>query len=141
MRGAQAAFVGMILDGGFALASIFRGPHWRLSGEEKLIAGTHVNNVALSVLPPEYLDAYNGILEKFGPVLGALLPVTAIIGKRLAIDRAIAAQEGVGGDRKADVGGYANASKSPDQSSGVDSVVSEPVNGRTNHWGNEEFSW
>jgi hypothetical protein len=98
-RGIQAAFVGMGLDGIFTGVSFARGPHWRLSGEEKLILGTHVNNLILALLPEEYLGAYDGILKKFGPICGAVVPITAIIGKRIAIDDQLNALEGgVGGN-------------------------------------------
>jgi hypothetical protein len=141
MRGAQSAFVGMSLDGIFALTSIFRGAHWRLSGEEKLMAGTHVNNVALAVLPPEYLEAYNGILEKFGPILGAFLPLAGIIGKRIAIDRAIAAEKEAGGAGQRGDRGHAYYSDGTNQPGGPTPTVSEPFNGRTDSWGVENHSW
>lgn len=141
LKGAQAAFVGMILDGAFALTSIFRGPHWRLTSEEKLIGGSHINNVALAVLPPEYIEAYNGILEKFGPVLGACLPIAGIIGKRLAIDRAIAAEGGVDAGAQRVYSGHAPSADGADQFSGSPPAPDQPLNGRTDTWGDQAFSW
>jgi hypothetical protein len=132
--------VALACDGIFTGVSFFRGAHWRLTGEEKMALGTHLNNLALALLPEEYLGAYNGILEKFGPLCGAVVPIATIIGKRLAIDRYISAQKGTGEADRATREGNASADR-PDQSGGFTPPADERVNGRTDTWNGDNFAW
>lgn len=85
--------IALAMIGGFNALSFYRGPHWRLSNDEALMLSTDLNNALNAILPPEYLEVYNGILHKFGPVIGFGLSATAIIGKRLAIDRELHAAQ------------------------------------------------
>lgn len=135
----QAAFVGMILDGAFLAVSFFRGDHWRLTSEEKLLGGSHLNNVVLALLPEEYLEGYNGILQKCGPILGAIVPLTAIVGRRIAIDNAIAVQAEAGRGHQ---GGYnQSADTASNRHSPAGAPSSEPLNGATDFDGAENHSW
>jgi hypothetical protein len=135
----QAAFVGMILDGAFLAISFVRGDHWRLTSDEKLVGGAHLNNVALALMPEGWLEGYNEALSKAGPILGAIVPLTAMVGKRIAIDNAIAAQKETSGSHQKAYGEYANST--PSGYSGASPVVDEPLNGRTDFGGTENYSW
>lgn len=103
-RAGQAGILAIVMMGGFNAISFYRGPHWRLSRDEALMCSTDLNNAVNQILPPEYLEVWDGVLRKFGPVVGFGLSITAVVGKRLAIDREIlAAKKGtVGTGAKSD---------------------------------------
>lgn len=80
------------------------------------------------VLPEAWLNAYNGILKKYGPICSWGIACAAVIGPRIAIDAQLrdAAQVGVAGNRE----------KQPERSN----VAEPPTNGAANADGFADFT-